>query len=424
MSGWRIAYLGRMNDLSLLFSLPVAGRVTLGHALLGAGVIVFLVVLFLSVALWRAAGSRTHVAEEAMARARETEMRMAEIARGQAEMHGRMGALADVFGDRQSELTKAIGERIDGMTSRLGQSLTEQTRSTHENLAKLQERLAVIDSAQTNIQSLAGQVMQLQHILSNKQTRGAFGQSRMEAIVADGLPMGAYEFQATLSNATRPDCLVRMPNGAPDLVIDAKFPLESWNAIRAAAEAENPEAERQASQAFRRDVEVHIKAIADKYLIPGETQDTAFLFVPSESIFAGIHEDFEGLVQRAHRARIVIVSPSLLMLSIQVIQAVLKDARMREQAHLIQHEVIRLMEDVTRLDDRVRKLQAHFSQASRDIDMIVTSTEKVTKRGEKIEALEFGEQAQPPETKKDAPARHAAAAPDGRLRLHVVDDEE
>ena len=138
MSGWRIVYLGGMNDLSLLFSLPVAGGVTLGHALLGAGVIVFLVVLFLSVALWRAAGSRTRVAEEAMARARETEMRMAEIARGQAEMHGRMGALADVFGDRQSELTKAIGERIDGMTSRLGQSLTEQTRSTHENLAKLQ----------------------------------------------------------------------------------------------------------------------------------------------------------------------------------------------------------------------------------------------------------------------------------------------
>ena len=169
--------------------------------------------------------------------------------------------------------------------------------------------------------------MQLQAILSNKQTRGAFGQSRMEAIVADGLPQGAYEFQATLSNGSRPDCLIRMPNGAPSLVIDAKFPLEAWNAIRAAAEGDQRgEAQKYAAQAFRRDIEVHIKAISEKYLISGETQDTAFMFVPSESIFAEIHENFEAIVQRAHRARVVIVSPSLLMLSIQVIQSILKDA--------------------------------------------------------------------------------------------------
>ncbi|MCO5156268.1 MAG: DNA recombination protein RmuC [Aquamicrobium sp.] len=423
-----------MDDLSSLFSMPVAqlgaSVITLGHALAAAGALVVILVLALSFGLWRAGKARAEAAVEAAERAREAEERMTGIARAQAEMQGRMGALAEVFGSRQAELTKAIGERLDGMTSRLGQSLTEQTRSTHENLAKLQERLAVIDTAQTNIQSLAGQVVQLQQILSNKQTRGAFGQSRMEAIIADGLPKGAYEFQATLSNGNRPDCLVRMPNGAPDLVIDAKFPLESWNAIRAAAEAENPDAHRFATQAFRRDVEVHIKAIADKYLIQGETQDTAFLFVPSESIFAGIHEDFEGLVQKAHRARIVIVSPSLLMLSIQVIQAVLKDARMREQAHLIQHEVVRLMEDVGRLDDRVRKLQGHFSQATRDIDMILTSTDKVTKRGARIEALELGasEGAEPQGAAADAngdeAARRVAAAPAGRLRLHVVDDEE
>jgi len=421
-----------MDDLFSLFSLPVAqlgaSVVTLGHALAAAGGLVLTVVFLLALALWRAGRARAQAAVEAAERAREAEERMAGIARAQAEMQGRMGALAEVFGSRQAELTKAIGERLDGMTSRLGQSLTEQTRSTHENLAKLQERLAVIDSAQSNIQSLAGQVVQLQQILSNKQTRGAFGQSRMEAIVADGLPKGAYEFQATLSNGNRPDCLVRMPNGAPDLVIDAKFPLESWNAMRAAAEADNAEAQRYAAQAFRRDVEVHIRAIADKYLVQGETQDTAFLFVPSESIFAGIHEEFEGLVQKAHRARIVIVSPSLLMLSIQVIQAVLKDARMREQAHLIQHEVVRLIEDVGRLDDRVRKLQAHFSQANRDIDMILTSTDKVTKRGAKIEALELGAgegEAQPSaEAEGGDAARRVAAAPAGRLRLHVVDEEE
>jgi DNA recombination protein RmuC len=416
-----------MDDLSTLFSQPVAQlgatTLTLGQLLVAAGAVAALVLVLLSLGLWRAASARAQAAAEGAARAREAEERMAEIARAQAEMQGRMGALAEVFGSRQAELTKAIGERLDGMTSRLGQSLTEQTRATHDNLAKLQERLAVIDTAQSNIQSLAGQVVQLQHILSNKQTRGAFGQSRMEAIVADGLPKGAYEFQATLSNGNRPDCLVRMPNGAPNLVIDAKFPLESWNAMRAAAEADNAEAHRPAAQAFRRDVEVHIRAIAEKYLVPGETQDTAFLFVPSESIFAGIHEDFEGLVQKAHRARIVIVSPSLLMLSIQVIQAVLKDARMREQAHLIQHEVVRLLEDVGRLDDRVRKLQAHFGQATRDIDMILTSTDKVTKRGTKIEALELGTDTAGAEADAGDATRRVAA-PAGRLRLHVVDGED
>jgi DNA recombination protein RmuC len=405
-----------MVDPSPLFSQPVmqlgASTLTLGQLVVAAAAIVALLLLLLALGLWRTSAARGRAAAEAASRAKEAEEAMAAIARAQAEMQGRMGALADVFGSRQAELTKAIGERLDGMSSRLGQSLTEQTRSTHENLAKLQERLAVIDTAQSNIQSLAG----------HKQTRGAFGQSRMEAIVADGLPKGAYEFQATLSNGNRPDCLVRMPNGAPDLVIDAKFPLESWNAMRAAAEADNADAHRPAAQAFRRDVEVHIRAIAEKYLIQGETQDTAFLFVPSESIFAGIHEDFEGLVQKAHRARIVIVSPSLLMLSIQVIQAVLKDVRMREQAHLIQHEVVRLLEDVGRLDDRVRKLQAHFSQATRDIDMILTSTDKVTKRGAKIEALELG--AEEAAGQEEAVRRVAAAPPAGRLRLHVVDDEE
>jgi DNA recombination protein RmuC len=302
--------------------------------------------------------------------------------------------------------------------------MSQQARATHESLAKLQERLAVIDTAQGNIQSLAGQVVQLQQILANKQTRGAFGQSRMEAIVADGLPSGAYEFQATLSNGNRPDCLVRMPNGAPSLVIDAKFPLESWNAIRAAGENESPEAEKQATQAFRRDIDVHIKAISERYLIQGETQETAFMFVPSESIFAEIHENFEALVQRAHRARIVIVSPSLLMLSIQVIQAVLKDARMREQAHLIQGEVARLMLDVGRLDERVRKLQTHFSQANRDIDMILTSTEKVTKRGEKIEALELGAaDGGAAEADGGSPPKMAESKT-GSLRLRVVDGED
>ena len=247
--------------------------------------------------------------------------------------------------------------------------------------------------------------MQLQAILSNKQTRGAFGQSRMEAIVADGLPHGAYEFQATLSNGNRPGLPRQMPNDSPSLVIDAKFPLEAWNAIRAAAEADEAATRRNTPRRLSGATSrYHLKAISEKYLIAGETQDTAFMFVPSESIFAEIHENFEAIVHKAHRARVVIVSPSLLMLSIQVIQAILKDARMREQAHLIQGEVVRLMEDVSRLDDRVRKLQAHFGQATRDIDDILVSSNKVAKRGQKIEALELA--AGPP---SEAEARQGAA---------------
>jgi len=395
---------------------------TLGQVLAALGVLLALVAIWIVVSVRRAARHRAEMIEESRQRTAEAEARMAEILKAQSEMHGRMASMAEIFGSRQSELNQAIHQRFDSMSSRLGQSMSEQQKTTHENLAKLQERLAVIDTAQSNIQKLATDVVQLQSILSNKQTRGAFGQGRMETIIADGLPIDAYSFQATLSNGNRPDCIVHMPNDAPDLVIDAKFPLEAWNAIR---EASDPNAASEAAKRFRRDMEVHIKAISEKYLIAGETQDTAFLFVPSESIFADIHEHHEAIIQRAHRARIVIVSPSLLMLSIQVIQALLKDARMREQAHLIQAEVLRLMEDVTRLDDRVRKLQTHFGQASKDIDDILVSSSKVTKRGQKIEDMDFeSERAAMAKPAAEPGSAKMADSKTGQLRLRVVDPED
>lgn len=409
--------------------------ITLGQSLFGLAIAVLLLVVWLTLALGRSNRARAQINAEAAARAAQAEARLAEILKAQAEMQGRMGTMAEVFGARQAELNQAIGQRLDGMTQRIGSTLTDQTRATHENLARLQERLAAIDTAQSNIQSLARDVVGLQAILSNKQTRGAFGQSRMETIVQDGLPMGAFRFQPTLSNGTRPDCTVKMPNGAPDLVIDAKFPLEAWNAMREAqAEALGEQAFQAAQQRFRRDMEVHIRDISEKYLIAGETQDTAFLFVPSESIFAEIHETLEAIVQRAHRARVVIVSPSLLMLSIQVIQAILKDARMREQAHLIQGEVVRLMEDLSRLDDRTRKLQAHFSMAQKDVDLILTSSDKLTKRGSRIEALEFAqlkndaEQTDSPQAERQAPPTPDTAPKfeprSSTLKLRVVDEDD
>ncbi|AJY47347.1 DNA recombination protein RmuC [Martelella endophytica] len=338
------------------------------------------------------------------------------LVQAQSEMQGRMATMAELFGSRQSELNAALGSRLDGLSQRIGSTLHQQHQTTHENLRRLQERLAVIDAAQNNIQSLAKDVVGLQAILSNKQTRGAFGQGRMETIIADALPSGSYHFQATLGNGTRPDCLIDMPNGAPPLVIDAKFPLEAWNALRDSASDEEARA---AKQRFRRDFDTHIRDIAGKYLIPGETQDTAFLFVPSESIFADIHEQHEAIIQRAHARRVVIVSPTLLLLSIQVVQAVMKDQRMREQAHLIQGEVAHLMGDLTRLNERVEKLAGHFSQARQDVEQIRVSTGKIARRGERIGALEF-EVKEPAVTEEERPLSPSDL---GRMKLRIVDED-
>ncbi|HHY48843.1 MAG TPA: DNA recombination protein RmuC [Alphaproteobacteria bacterium] len=345
------------------------------------------------VLLWRQSQARTAEAAErraeaeaAAARAAATEQHLAHLMQVQNEMTGRMQTMAEIFGTRTSDLARMLNERLDAQGQRVGQAIQETNTRTAESLSKLAERLAVIDRAQSNIAQLSQDVVSLQAILANKQTRGAFGQGRMEAIIVDQLAPGTYQFQFELSNRSRPDCVIFMPNSQPPLVIDAKFPLESWQRLGA---AQTQEELRAAAQAFRRDMGVHVQAIAEKYLIAGETQDTAFLFVPSESIFADIHEKFDDIVQRAVRARVMIVSPSILMLSIQVMQALLRDVRMREEAHKIQKEVCELLLDVNRMDERVRKLQQHFLQANNDIGDILTSSGKVVRRGERIEAMDF-----------------------------------
>ncbi len=362
--------------------------ITLEAALIAAAGLFGLLLLAVLALVWRTAHQRAVEAERETARAAETERHLADVMRLQSEMTGRMQTMAEIFGRGTTNLAQLVNDRLDAQGQRVGQAIQETNTKTTESLSKLHERLAVIDRAQTNITQLSSEVVSLQQILSNKQTRGAFGQGRMETIVGDGLAAGSYAFQTTLSNGRRPDCVVFMPNGAPALVIDAKFPLESWQRI---TEAQSPEELKLAMAGFRSDVAVHVRAISENYLIAGETQDTAFMFVPSESIFADIHERFEDVVQRAIRARVVIVSPSILMLSIQVVQALLRDVRMREEAHKIQKEVRELLLDVGRLDERVRKLQTHFQQASNDIGDILTSSSKVVRRSERIEAMEFEE---------------------------------
>ena len=313
---------------------------------------------------------------------------MAALSRAQGETAARLEALIGMLAKGQAQLAHSVNERLDSVSRRLGDSLEKTKQSTAENLQRLGERLAVIDRAQKNITELAGQVTTLQGVLANKQTRGAFGQWRMEVIVQDGLPKGTFAFQHTLSNRTRPDCCVFLPDRRP-LVIDAKFPLEAFTAYR---DAKTDEERKVGAARLRADVTRHLADIAQKYLIPGETQDTAFMFVPSESIYAELHDGFDDVLQKAYRARVVVVSPSILMLAIQVMQQIQRDARMREAADQIRDEVARLARDVGLLGDRVRKLQTHFNQANEDIRQSIVSIEKIEAHGERIQQVELGAQ--------------------------------
>jgi DNA recombination protein RmuC len=310
---------------------------------------------------------------------------MAELTRAQADAAARLEAMIGMLARGQSQLAHSVNERLDSVSHRLGDSLEKTKQSTAENLQKLGERLAVIDRAQKNITELATQVTSLQGVLANKQSRGAFGQWRMETIIQDGLPKGAYAFQPTLPNKTRPDCCVFLPDQRP-LVIDAKFPLEGVTAYR---DAKSDDERKAAAHRLRADVGKHVADIAQKYLIPGETQEMAFMFVPSESIYAELHDGFDDLVQKAYRARVVVVSPSILMLAVQVVQQIQRDARMREAAGQIRDEVARLVKDVGLLGERVRKLQNHFNQSNEDIRQAIISIDKIEAHGERIQQVEL-----------------------------------
>jgi DNA recombination protein RmuC len=359
--------------------------VTTGAALIAFAGLVLL--LLLAIAIVLAHGSRrTETASLTQAiRADELEERLADMLRAQVETSGRMQAMGEALAGRQSEMARVMNDRLDAVTHRVGQSMEQQTRNTMDSLRHLHERLAVIDNAHKNLTDLTTQVTTLRDVLANKQARGAFGQARMEAIVQDGLPSGSYEFQFTLSNNKRPDCVVFLPDQRP-LCIDAKFPLESITALR---DARSDEEKKIAAQRVRTDMLKHVNDIAQKYLIVGETQEMALLFVPSESVYAEIHDGFDDVVQKAYRARVVLVSPSLLMLAIQVMQQILKDARMREAADQIRNEVFSMTDDLTRLRERVMKLQQHFGQANEDVRQILISSDKLEKRKAKIEDLDF-----------------------------------
>jgi len=288
----------------------------------------------------------------------------------------------------QETLTRTLGERLEALEKRMGDNLAATAKQTGETFVSITERLSVIDAAQKNISELSTHVVSLKAIFSDKQARGAMSQDQMEAIVAEHLAPDQYEFQATLSNNSRPDCAIRIPNVRARIVVDSKFPLEAFETLR---KADSEDVRKAAMVQVRGDIQKHVKDIAEKYLIPGEVQTPAIMFVPSDSIYAELHANFPETLRRARQMQVVIVSPHVFMLVIGTIQGLMRDAKMREQAHAIQAAVGALLQDVKRMGERVGNLRSHFETTSKDINQIEISMRGIDRHAERIAQVELGD---------------------------------
>ena len=303
-----------------------------------------------------------------------------------AQQTAAQNALSERLQAQERALAAKLDERLNSLQDRVGQTLQSNAEQAGQTMTDLRERLAVIDAAQKSIVELSSQVVDLQNVLSNKQARGAFGEVQLADIVQSSLPAQSYEFQAQLGGK-RVDCLLTLPNPPGAIGIDAKFPLESYRALR---EAKDEAAIAQARRDFTIAIRLHVKAIAEKYIVPGVTADSALMFLPSEAVYAELHASFPNLVDEAGRLRVWIVSPTTLMATLTTIRAVLKDVRMREQAHLIQRKVGELDLDVNRLGDRVDKLRRHFDQVVDDVRQVGISSDKIAQKAAAIRDVEIG----------------------------------
>lgn len=288
----------------------------------------------------------------------------------------------------QASLARALNERLDAIGKRVGDSLTDSTEKTTGTLTDLQKRLAVIDEAQRNLTELSGQVVSLQDILSNKQARGAFGEVQLGDMVRDMLPPSAYQLQAQLGNGKRADCLINLPNPPGSIAIDSKFPLEAYRTLR---EARDDAGRTLAARAFMTDVRKHIDDISARYIVPGETAEMAIMFLPAEAVSAELHANFPQVVEYGHRARVFIVSPSTMWATLNTMRAILKDVRMREQAGVIQKEVLILFGDVKRLEERTKNLRKHFGNVESDVREIEISADKIIRRADRIRDVQISD---------------------------------
>ena len=312
-----------------------------------------------------------------------------------AELKGQLSQMVQASSQQQQNITSQLSEQsarmeqtLSNFRQQLGHSLQQQTQSTHDNLTKLSERLAVIDRANSQITELTGQVTQLHNILANKTERGAFGEVQLENLVKTVLPPNSYAFQVTLPNQKRADCILKLPNPPGDIVIDSKFPLDAWYNLQ---NSETKEQQIAARRQLAISVRGHVKDIQDKYIIAGSTAESACLFLPSEAVYAELHANLPDVIDASYKARVWIVSPTTMMATLNTVRAVLRDARLREQTAIIQSEMLKLIEDVSRLDARVENLNRHFSQVQKDISEIQTSTSRISKRSYRITELEVPE---------------------------------
>ncbi len=356
-----------------------------------AGLIVALILLLVVVLLIvtvRRAGKSGEMAQVLASQMGGLGSRVEMLSNGQQQLVGGLNSVSEAQAQQQAKTLQLMEQRLQQVTESMNVNLSTSAQRTAQSLGELQQRLLTIDKAQENITKLSGDVLSLQDILSNKQTRGAFGEIQLNDIVSKALPSDAYTFQHTLSNGKRADCLIHLPNPPGPIVIDSKFPLEAYEALR---NATTDWEANEAAKFMRTSVKSHIKAISDKYILDGETADGALMFLPSEAVYAELHANFPELVREGFAARVWIVSPTTCMATLNTMRAILKDARMREQAGAIRTTLRHLHRDVELVVERVGKLNTHFGQARKDLDDINTAAERAGKRAVKLDNFDFEE---------------------------------
>lgn len=305
-------------------------------------------------------------------------------------------------------MTRTVDARLDALSGRVHERLDEGFRKTNETFASVMARLATIDEAQKKIDGLTTNVVSLQELLGDKRSRGAFGEVQLEALVRNMLPPDAFEFQYTLPNGARADCVLRLPEPTGLVAVDSKFPLENFH--RMFADGASDSDRRLAQAAFRADVKRHVDTIAAKYILADVTSDGAVMFVPAEAVFAEIHAYHPEVVAHAQTRRVWIVSPTTLMAVLNTARAVLKDIETRKQIHVIKDALGKLAKDFTRFDERMNALARHIEQANKDVQDVQISSRKITAHFQKIEAAELDDL-------DDQSAASARALPEGRIGL-------
>ncbi len=355
-------------------------------ALAGAGIVLLILLLLLMAvrAAARAARATTPLARQVG----DLNQRVQGLSEGQHQLAGGLNHVSEAQSAAQSSMLQLMEKRLAEVSGQMNENLSNSARRTAQSLGDLQQRLQAIDKAQENITKLSGDVLSLQDILSNKQTRGAFGEIQLTDIVSKALPSDSYTLQHTLSNGKRVDCLIHLPNPPGPIAIDSKFPLEAYEALR---NATTDWQANEAAKVLRSSVRKHLKDIAEKYILDGETADGALMFLPSEAVYAELHANFPEVVREGFSLRVWIVSPTTCMATLNTMRAILKDARMREQAGAIRRELGLLFADVERLGTRVENLDRHFNQAAKDISDIKISADKAGRRAKRLDNFDFEE---------------------------------